>query len=184
MKILITGNLGYVGASLVKILRLKHPKCQLIGYDLGFFQNCLTTKLNAPEVNLDLQYYGDVRFFNEKILKDVDHVIHLAAISNDPIGNKFENVTYDVNFKSSIDIAKKCVNMGVKSFVFASSCSVYGSEGDEIKNESSTLDPLTPYAKSKVYTEEALAKINSKDMVITCLRFATACGLSDRLRLD
>ena len=184
MNILITGNLGYVGASLVKTLRFKYPKAKLIGYDLGFFQNCLTTQDLAPEVKLDVQYYGDVRLFDESILKGVDHVIHLAAISNDPIGNKFEQVTYDVNFKASLDIAKKSVKMGVKSFVFASSCSVYGSEGEEIKVESSKLNPLTPYAKSKVYTEEALSKIESKDMIITCLRFATACGFSDRLRLD
>ena len=184
MNILITGNLGYVGASLVKTLRFKYPKAKLIGYDLGFFQNCLTTQDLAPEVKLDVHYYGDVRLFDESILKGVDHVIHLAAISNDPIGNKFEQVTYDVNFKASLDIAKKSVKMGVKSFVFASSCSVYGSEGEEIKVESSKLNPLTPYAKSKVYTEEALSKIESKDMIITCLRFATACGFSDRLRLD
>jgi nucleoside-diphosphate-sugar epimerase len=184
MRILITGNLGYVGGWLVSSLRAKYPYAFIAGYDLGYFQNCLTTKEYAPETKLDVQYYGDVRNFDENLLENIDHVIHLAAISNDPIGNKFEQVTLDVNYKASVDIAEKSIKKGVKSFVFASSCSVYGAGGDAVKTENSTLDPLTPYAKSKVLTEEALSKLNAGDTVITCLRFATACGISDRLRLD
>jgi nucleoside-diphosphate-sugar epimerase len=184
MRILITGNLGYVGGWLVSSLREKYPNAFISGYDLGYFQNCLTTNNFAPETKLDVQYYGDVRNFDENLLNNIDHVIHLAAISNDPIGNKFEQVTLDVNYKASVDIAEKAIKKGVKSFVFASSCSVYGAGGDAIKTESSALDPLTPYAKSKVLTEEALSKLNGGETTITCLRFATACGISDRLRLD
>jgi len=184
MKILITGNLGYVGAWLSKYLRAQHPEAFIAGYDLGYFQQCLTTDSFAPERVLDTQYYGDVRNFDEQMLKEFDAVIHLAAISNDPIGNKFEQVTMDVNFKSSVDIAQKAINQGVKNFVFASSCSVYGAAGDAAKTETSELNPLTAYAKSKVKTEEGLSKLDAKDTTITCLRFATACGISDRLRLD
>lgn len=184
MKILITGNLGYVGAWLCKYLRIQHWDAFIAGYDIGYFQHCYTTNGYAPESVLNVQYYGDVRNFDETLLKGFDAVIHLAAISNDPIGNKFEHVTLDVNYKSSIDIAQKAINQGVKHFVFASSCSVYGAAGDAAKTETSELNPLTAYAKSKVKTEEGLSKLASGNTVITCLRFATACGISDRLRLD
>jgi nucleoside-diphosphate-sugar epimerase len=184
MKIFITGNLGYVGAWLAQYLRVKHPNAFIAGYDTGYFQQCLTTTSFAPERVLDVQYYGDVRNFDENILKGYDSVIHLAAISNDPIGNKFEQVTLDVNYESSIDIARKAIRQGVRSFVFASSCSVYGAAGDGAKIETSELNPLTAYAKSKVKTEEGLSKLDAGNTVITCLRFATACGISDRLRLD
>ena len=184
MKILITGNLGYVGAWLSKYMRAQHPDAFIAGYDIGYFQHCYTTNAFAPERVLNAQYYGDVRNFEENLLKGFDAVIHLAAISNDPIGNKFEQVTLDVNYKSSIDIAQKAINQGVKHFVFASSCSVYGAAGEGAKTETSALNPLTAYAKSKVYTEEGLSKLDSGNTIITCLRFATACGISDRLRLD
>ena len=184
MKILITGNLGYVGAYLCQYLRNQYPQAMIVGYDLGYFRDCLTTRSSPPEDALDIQYQGDVRNFEESILKDVDHVVHLAAISNDPIGNKFEQLTLEVNYKASVDIAMKAANQGVKSFVFASSCSVYGAAGDEAKTECCDVNPLTAYARSKVLTEEALQKLGDDRMVITCLRFATACGMSDRLRLD
>lgn len=184
MKILITGNLGYVGAWLSKYLRAQHPNAFIAGYDYGYFQQCLTTNNFAPERVLDVQFYGDVRNFNEEILRGFDAVVHLAAISNDPIGNKFEQVTLDVNYTASVDIAQKAINQSVKHFVFASSCSVYGAGGDDAKTENSELNPLTAYAKSKVNTEVGLSKLNNYDTIITCLRFATACGASDRLRLD
>lgn len=184
MKILITGNLGYVGAWLAKYMRTKHPNAYIAGYDMGYFQQCLTTNGYVPERVLNTQYYGDVRGFDEAILNGFDAVIHLAAISNDPIGNRFEQVTLDVNYRSSVDIAQKAINQGVKHFVFASSCSVYGAAGDAAKTETSELNPLTAYAKSKVKTEEGLGKLDSGNTIITCLRFATACGISDRLRLD
>lgn len=185
MKILITGNLGYVGAALIPYLRGKYPTAVILGYDLGYFQHCWTgIDKTFPESHLDAQYYGDVRNFDSALLKGVDHVIHLAAISNDPIGNTFEDVTLDVNFHSTIDIAKKAIEQGVKSFVFASSCSVYGSAGEEAKTETSSLDPLTAYSRSKVLAETELAKLSTVSTMITCLRFATACGMSDRLRLD
>ena len=184
MKILITGNLGYVGAWLSRYLRAQYPHAYIAGYDIGYFQQCITTTGFAPERVLNAQFYGDVRNFDENLLKGFDHLIHLAAISNDPIGNKFEEVTLDVNYKSSVCVAQKAINHGLKSFVFASSCSVYGAGGDDAKTESSEINPLTAYAKSKINTEEGLNRLESGNTVITCLRFATACGISDRLRLD
>jgi nucleoside-diphosphate-sugar epimerase len=184
MKILITGNLGYVGSELVKLLRKTYPKAELLGFDIGYFAKQVTNKDTAPEIFLDCQYFGDVRHFPEKLLEGVDAVIQLAAISNDPIGNKFEKVTLDVNYQAVIDIAKKAKKMGVKKVVFASSCSVYGFAEEDARTEESSVNPLTAYARSKVFAERDLAPLADDKFTVTCLRFATACGMSDRLRLD
>jgi nucleoside-diphosphate-sugar epimerase len=184
MKILITGNLGYVGSELVKLLRKSYPQAELIGFDIGYFAKQVTNKDTAPEIYIDCQYFGDVRQFPEKLLEGVDAVIQLAAISNDPIGNKFEKVTLDVNYQAVIDIAKKAKKMGVKKVVFASSCSVYGFAEADARTEESSVNPLTAYARSKVFAERDLAPLADDKFTVTCLRFATACGMSDRLRLD
>lgn len=184
MKILITGNLGYVGPGVVREFRKNYPDAEIIGYDLGYFSKFITNDLINPDVYLNQQYYGDVRQFPEKLLEGVDTVVTLAAISNDPIGNKYEGPTLDINYKAAVEIAKKAKKQGVKNYVFASSCSVYGAAEDAPRNESSQVNPLTAYAKSKVYTENDLCNIASNDFKITCHRFATACGMSDRLRLD
>ena len=184
MKILITGNLGYVGPGLVKELRHYYPEAQLIGYDIGYFSKYITSNIICPESFLDVQYYGDVRKFPEQILEGVDAVISLAAISNDPIGNNFEEATLDINYRANIEIAKMARRQGVRRFVFASSCSVYGSAEDAPRTENSDLNPLTAYAKSKVFSEEALDGLATDGFVVTCFRFATACGMSERLRLD
>jgi nucleoside-diphosphate-sugar epimerase len=184
MKILITGNLGYVGSELVKLLRKTYPGAELLGFDIGYFAKHVTNKDTAPEMQLNAQYYGDVRQFPEKLLEGVDAVVQLAAISNDPIGNKFEKVTLDVNYEAVIDIAKKAKKMGVKKVIFASSCSVYGFAEEDARTEESSVNPLTAYARSKVFAERDLAPLADDKFMVTCLRFATACGMSDRLRLD
>ena len=184
MKILITGNLGYVGPGLVKELRKYHPGATLIGYDIGYFAKHITNVSICPESFLDIQYYGDVRSFDAKILNGVHTVISLAAISNDPIGNRFEQVTMDINYLANLEIARMAKECGVQKFVFASSCSVYGAAEDAPRTEDAPLNPLTAYAKSKIQSEEALYKLASDDFQVTCLRFATACGMSERLRLD
>ena len=184
MKILITGNLGYVGPGVVKEFRKYHPDATLIGYDLGYFAKYITSPTISPDTQLDVQHYGDVRNFPATLLEGVDAVISLAAISNDPIGNRFEQPTLDINYHANLNIAKQAKAQGVKKFIFASSCSVYGSADDEPRKESATLAPLTAYAKSKVMSEEALEKLAADDFEVTCLRFATACGMSERLRLD
>ena len=126
--------------------------------------------------------FADVRGFDEDILKNVDHVIHLAAISNDPIGNKFEKITNEINFEASVDILKKSIKMKV-AFTFASSC-VYGSESSQPRTEMDEVKPLTAYAKSKINFEEASKNIDLGQTTLTSLRFATACGFSPRVRLD
>lgn len=184
MKVLITGNLGYVGPGVVKEFRKYHPDTFLIGYDIGYFAKYITNNQITPDSFLNAQYYGDVRQFPETLLEGVDVIISLAAISNDPIGNQFEKPTLDINYRANIDIAKMAKRQGVKKFIFASSCSVYGSAEDTPRIESATLDPLTAYAKSKVLSEEALQGLAGDGFQVTCLRFATACGMSERLRLD
>jgi nucleoside-diphosphate-sugar epimerase len=182
--ILIIGNLGYVGAVLVPHLRNKFTNSRIIGFDIGYFSNNLTTNSMSPESLLDAQFYGDVRNFPSDLLNNIEAVIYLAAISNDPIGNLYENPTLDINFTSAIHIAKEAKNRGVKYFSFASSCSVYGFTDATARTEKSATNPLTAYAKSKIFAEDALSTLASEDFFITCLRFATACGFSTRLRLD
>ena len=184
MKILITGNLGYVGPGVVNEFRRHYPYAEIIGFDIGYFAKHVTNNSIIPESYLDTQCYGDVRSFPEQLLEGVDTVVNLAAISNDPIGNKFEEVTLDINYKSSISIAKNAKKQGVKNFIFASSCSVYGAAEDAARTENSEVNPLTAYAKSKVFTENDLAGLADQKFKITCHRFATACGMSERLRLD
>lgn len=184
MKILVTGNMGYIGPCVINQLRLSYRGSILIGFDIGYFGSCITSDQVLPECRVDLQYFGDIRQFPEEVLDGVDAIVHLAGISNDPIGNRFEEVTLDINYRASIDLAKKAKQAGVKSFVFASSCSMYGAADEWAMTERSPLNPLTAYAKSKVFTERDLEPLASERFTITCLRFATACGWSDRLRLD
>ncbi|PKV76168.1 NAD-dependent epimerase/dehydratase family protein [Pontibacter ramchanderi] len=184
MKILITGNMGYVGPGVVSQLRATYPEATIIGYDMAYFASCLTNAPFLPEAKLDQQLYGDVRTMPAEVLEGVDAVVHLAAISNDPMGNKFEEITLDVNFRSSIRIAEMAKAAGVKNYVFASSCSMYGAASEHAKTEDSELNPLTAYARSKVASEKDLQPLAGDGFTITCLRFATACGMSDRLRLD
>jgi nucleoside-diphosphate-sugar epimerase len=184
MRILITGNTGYIGPSVLQRFRQSRPGATLIGLDKGYFAHCLTNASILPECRADIQFFGDVRKVRDEVLQGVDAVVHLAAISNDPMGKIFEDVTYDINFRASVDLARQAKAAGAKSFVFASSCSVYGVADDTPRKETSQLNPLTAYAKSKIRTETELEKLADKNFTVTCLRFATACGMSERLRLD
>ncbi|RYU75453.1 NAD-dependent epimerase/dehydratase family protein [Hymenobacter persicinus] len=183
-RILITGNMGYVGPGVVRHLRREFPQAELIGYDMAFFAHCLTGAARLPEGRLDRQLFGDVRTLPAALLQGVDAVVHLAAISNDPMGQTYEDVTLQINHQAGILLAHRAKAAGVKSFVFASSCSIYGAGGEGAKTEQSALNPLTAYARSKVFSEEDLAPLADENFRVTCLRFATACGWSDRLRLD
>ncbi|GBD98069.1 UDP-glucose 4-epimerase [bacterium BMS3Abin07] len=184
MKILITGNMGYIGPSLVERLRISYPDAALVGFDMGYFANCLTNARILPECRLDMQYFGDIRGISKDLLEDVDAIVHLAAISNDPMGKTFERVTFDINYKASVDLAVKAKEAGVGTFVYASSCSMYGSSDDGPRTEESPLNPLTAYARSKISTEKDIEKLAGNRFKVTSLRFSTACGMSERLRLD
>jgi nucleoside-diphosphate-sugar epimerase len=184
MKVLVVGNMGYVGPVLTRHLRQAYPQASLIGFDAGLFAHCLIGALPFPEIYLDRQIFGDVRHIDKTVLEGVDAVVNLAAISNDPMGNRFEGATLAINYKAAVELAATAKRAGVRSYVFASSCSVYGSAEEGAKQESSKLDPLTAYAQSKVMAEKELIPMADDRFTVTCLRFATACGMSDRLRLD
>lgn len=183
MNILILGNLGYVGPVLVNHLH-KRNIGSLTGLDTAYFAHNLTTNSGFPERYLNEQKFKDVRCLEPSDFNGINAVVYLAAISNDPMGNEFEAVTLDVNRGCALKAAKLAKASGVSSFVFASSCSVYGAAGEGKRTEDSPLNPLTAYARSKVGAEEDLQLLASRDFQVTCLRFATACGFSPRLRLD
>ena len=165
-------------------LRARYPDATLVGVDMGYFAHCLTNAAALPESRVDLQYFADVRALPQGVLEDATAIVHLAAISNDPMGKAHEDVTLDVNYRASVALARHAKAAGVQSFVFASSCSVYGFTEGGARTELSDVNPLTAYARSKVLTESALADLADDSFRTTCLRFATACGMSDRLRLD
>lgn len=176
--------MGYIGPVLVRHLKKVFPGITIIGFDAGFFAGCLIDANFFPESKVDIQYLGDVRKFPESVFEGVDAVIQLAAVSNDPMGNQFEQPTKEINELAAVEIARIAKENGVKNYVFASSCSVYGAGGTEAKKEHDSLNPQTAYAKSKINAEAGLANLADENFLVTSLRFATACGFSPRLRLD
>lgn len=185
MRILINGNLGYIGPIVAAHLRRTFPDAWLAGNDSGWFAHCLTTPEPVPELVLDEQRYGDVRALSARDLAGFDAVVQLAAVSNDPMSHRFETVTDDINHLGAVHVARAAAEAGVRAFVFASSCSIYGYAADgRPRTEQDPVNPLTAYARSKIATEEALAALAFPAMTVTALRFSTACGMSPRLRLD
>jgi nucleoside-diphosphate-sugar epimerase len=184
MRIVITGNMGYVGPLVVQHMRRSFPDATLIGVDTGFFGHCLTGADALPESQVDIQHFADVRTVGGEILDGADALILLAAISNDPMGKAFEQVTAEVNRDACIRLTRLASEKGVRRVVFASSCSVYGFAEGGAKTEDDELNPLTAYARSKIETEMAVKGMASDQTLITCLRFPTACGMSPRIRLD
>ena len=184
MKVFVTGNMGYIGPVLNRVLTATFPKIEILGFDAGFFGHSLTGADFTPEQGVSVQYFGDVRDIQPDMLKGVDAVVHLAGVSNDPIGVEFEDVTEEINRRASVRLAEMASSAGLKNFVFASSCSMYGQAEGGARKESDPTNPLTAYARSKIGTEDDLRNTNLGDMVFTSLRFATACGWSTRLRLD
>ena len=185
MKILITGNMGYLGPIVVQEIKKNYPHAYLVGIDTGFFGHCLIDpRRSIPEITLNEQIFLDIRELSTDMLETVDVVIHMAAISNDPMGNIYETQTHEINAVASARLAIMAKNAGVKSFVFASSCSMYGAGGDSPRTEKNELNPLTAYARSKVFFERELEKLSDSTFKVTCLRFATACGWSPRCRFD
>jgi nucleoside-diphosphate-sugar epimerase len=181
---LITGNMGYVGPAVARQLRASHPQARLAGVDVGFFAHCLTGARQLPETLLDVQHFADIRALPDSVLDGVDVIVNLAAISNDPMGKSYEAATMAINNAAAVRLAERAKVRGARAFVFASSCSVYGFAEGGARTESDPLNPLTAYARSKIDTEEQLRPLAGPGFRVTCLRFPTACGMSDRLRLD
>lgn len=114
MKILVTGNMGYIGSTVVRRLRQSYPSAVIFGLDMGYFANCLTASDFLPECRLDAQVFADVRTVDREMLKGVDSIVYLAAISNDPMGASFEGVTMDVNCRAAVAMAEMAKSCGAK----------------------------------------------------------------------
>jgi len=178
MKIFVTGHRGYIGSHLISLL--KEEGHTVTGCDLGIYNNCEWENYIKPENEL----IKDIRDLKAGDLKGFDVVMHLAAISNDPMGDLDENYTYSVNLKGSVDLAKIAKSAGVSRFLFAGSCSVYG-KGDKLDlDESAKLNPVSAYAISKVEAEKEISKLADDSFSPTFLRNSTAYGFSPMLRID
>lgn len=175
-KILVTGSLGYIGSVLVPYLKEEGFDC--LGYDAGFFKDCILYPSKDPKTILK-----DMRNFSRNDLRDIEMVVHLAGISNDPFGNLSPEKVYDPTREYSFRLAKMCKEMGAK-FIFASSCSVYGRGSEQLLTEESETYPQTPYSLNKLQIENDLTEISDKDFSPIILRFATVLGPSPRMRFD
>jgi nucleoside-diphosphate-sugar epimerase len=182
MRVLITGNMGYVGSVLVTHLRQIHPEWELIGLDPGWFAGCLLDPLDVPERFLDKQYFLTLSAERYYALPAADAVVYLAAISNDPMSEKYSEETWETN-RAAAETFDRARALGAKSFVFASTCSVYGFSPDMV-DEDSNPHPQTVYAQSKLAAEAELLRAAPPGFPLTIFRFATACGPSPRPRLD
>lgn len=176
-KILVTGANGYIGTVLTE--KLFNQGQKVTGWDTDYFKEVtlgthknkyISKKIDIRQKDIDLTNF--------------DCIIHLAALSNDPIGALNEKLTYEINHRASINLAKKAKKMGVKRFIFSSSCSVYGIAKNNIVTEESTINPLTAYAKSKALVEEDLKKLADDNFCVCLLRNATVYGFSPRFRND
>src|SRR5580658_6248471 len=137
MQILITGNLGYVGPVVAAHLRTRYPDVGLVGFDSGYFSDCVAGP--KSEALLDSQIFGDVREIPADLFDGIDAVIHLAAISNDPMGSRFEAVTDEINYRATTSVAEAARQAGVRNFVIASSCSVYGAADGPARRETDSV---------------------------------------------
>lgn len=176
--VLVTGDRGYIGSTLVPLLVQK--KYKVIGLDTAFF----TKLLDAHVFKNYTCITKDIRDISEKDLEGIDAVIHLAALSNDPMGSIDPRLTEEINFQGSVKLAKLAKKAGVQRFLFSSSCSIYGIGKKSIVDEKSPVNPLTAYAKSKIKTEKALIKMADSKFCVGILRNSTVYGYSPKFRDD
>jgi nucleoside-diphosphate-sugar epimerase len=171
--------MGYIGPHMIEILK-KKGNFKVFGCDIGLFRDVAWRKLTKP----DVEWVKDFRELTTEDLKEIDTVIHLAAISNDPMGELDPNITTNINATGTVDFAQTCKDAGVNKFLMSSSCSIYGKSDKKDMIETDFTEPLTTYAKSKIFVEENLNKIASKDFCVSFLRNSTAYGDSENLRID
>lgn len=178
MRVLVTGSTGYIGTVLVPMLLAEGH--DVAGLDTDYYSRCTFTGAvsDIPTSRIDVR---DVSAAN---VKDFDAIIHLAGLSNDPLGDYKPNLTDDINFSASVRLARMAKEAGVGRFLFASSCSNYGASGDKFLTEDAAFNPVTPYGQSKVRVEEQLNKLADDSFSPVYLRASTAYGLSPRIRFD
>lgn len=178
MKVLMTGHNGYIGSVMGPLMeRAGH---HVIGLDTYLFEQCTF----GPETEDRPASRMDIRDVSAEDLAGFDAVVHLAALSNDPLGNLNARATYEINHEASVQLARLAKAAGVPRFLFASSCSLYGVAGEDMLDETASFNPITPYGESKVLVERDVKRLADDHFSPTFLRNATAYGVSPRLRAD